>query len=74
MKYINIYLKDIDTGADDFISLEFGDDNFYLDVYNRLVMTLRGIDLITNPFLIIEDSKRSYVINAENVLYIEMDN
>lgn len=73
MKYITIWLKDIDSSAEDYISLEFEDNVFYLDVCNKLNMDLRSIDLITNPLLIIEDNKRSYIINANNILYIEID-
>lgn len=73
MKYVTIWLKDIDSNAEDYISLEFEDNAFYLDVYNKLNMYLRSIDLITNPLLMIEDNKRSYIINANNILYIEID-
>lgn len=73
MKYITIWLKDIDSSAEDYISLEFEDNVFYLDVCNKLNMDLRSIDLITNPLLMIEDNKRSYIINANNILYIEID-
>lgn len=73
MKYITIWLRDIDSSAEDYISLEFEDNVFYLDVCNKLNMDLRSIDLITNPLLMIEDNKRSYIINANNILYIEID-
>lgn len=73
MKYITIWLKDVDSSAEDYISLEFEDNVFYLDVCNKLNMDLRSIDLITNPLLMIEDNKRSYIINANNILYIEID-
>ena len=73
MKYVTIWLKDIDSNAEGYISLEFEDNAFYLDVYNKLNMNLRSIDLITNPLLMIEDNKRSYIINANNILYIEID-
>lgn len=73
MKCITIWLKDIDSSAEDYISLEFEDNVFYLDVCNKLNMDLRSIDLITNPLLMIEDNKRSHIINANNILYIEID-
>lgn len=73
MKYITIWLKDVDSSAENYISLEFEDNVFYLDIYNKLNMYLRNIDLITNPLLMIEDNKRSYIINANNILYIEID-
>ena len=73
MKYITIWLKDVDSSAEDYISLEFEDNVFYLDVCNKLNMDLRSIDLITNPLLMIEDNKRSYIINANNILYIKID-
>lgn len=73
MKYITIWLKDVDSSTEDYISLEFEDNVFYLDVCNKLNMDLRSIDLITNPLLMIEDNKRSYIINANNILYIEID-
>lgn len=73
MKYLTIWLKNVDTNADDAITLKFNDETAFVDTYTQLIKSLKSADLNENPFLVVFNNKRTYIINANNILYIEID-